>query len=101
MPLRVRLRVADLPEDQGTVVALTNDEVAVFRRGDEAYAYRNQCPHRGGPVGEGLVVEGAVTCPWHGNRFDIVTGSCLTDPAVPAMTRIRTHREGEDLVFGA
>ena len=100
MASRVRVPVASLAEDQGTVVSLTSDEAAVFRRGGDVYAYRNACPHRGGPVGEGLVVDGVVTCPWHGNRFDIATGTCLSDPTLPPLTRIRWHRDGDELVVG-
>ncbi len=101
MALRMRVPVASLPEDQGTVVPLTPEGVAVFRRGGDVFTYRNVCPHRGGPVGEGLVVDGVVTCPWHGNRFDVATGVCLSDPALPPLSRVRSHREGDDLVVGS
>jgi nitrite reductase (NADH) small subunit len=35
----------------------------------------NECPHRGGPLSEGLIEGGRVVCPWHGWSFDPVTGA--------------------------
>ena len=37
-------------------------------------ALDNECPHHGGPLGEGTVEEGKIVCPWHSWRFDPVTG---------------------------
>ena len=37
-------------------------------------AIDNVCPHRGGPLGQGVVHEGQVVCPWHGWQFDPLTG---------------------------
>lgn len=44
-------------------------EVAVFRDGDRVYAVGNSCPHQGGPLSEGQIVGGCITCPWHGYQF--------------------------------
>lgn len=60
--------------DQATIVAVGRYEVAVFRLGDEFFAYENACPHQGGPVGEGIVEAGTVTCPWHAWCFDLRSG---------------------------
>lgn len=38
-------------------------------------AYRTRCPHLGGPLDEATVVDGVVTCPWHGYRFDVRSGA--------------------------
>lgn len=45
-------------------------------------AFRNQCPHMGMPLDGGLVDGSAITCPWHGFRFDLATGECFTAPHV-------------------
>jgi nitrite reductase/ring-hydroxylating ferredoxin subunit len=42
------------------------------------------CPHRGGPLGEGLVRDGAVVCPWHWYAFDLATGECRNAAQGPA-----------------
>lgn len=37
-------------------------------------AMDNVCAHRGGPLGQGVVVQGKLVCPWHGWQFDLTTG---------------------------
>src|SRR6201995_1297183 len=39
-------------------------------------ALDNECPHRGGPLSEGMVEDGKVVCPWHAYAFDPATGAC-------------------------
>ena len=61
----------ELPEGKARVVGLPGGErVAVYRDGDRVHALTNVCPHQGGPLGEGAIVDGCVTCPWHGYQFD-------------------------------
>jgi nitrite reductase/ring-hydroxylating ferredoxin subunit/uncharacterized membrane protein len=59
------------------------DEVPVLlvREGGEIHALANRCTHRGGPLHEGEVSDGRVTCPWHGSEFDLRTGSVERGPA--------------------
>lgn len=42
------------------------------------------CPHEGGPLGEGLIEEGRVVCPWHAYSFDARTGACEQDADLKA-----------------
>lgn len=44
-------------------------EIAVFRHGNRLSALSNRCAHQGGPLGEGKIVDGCVTCPWHGYQY--------------------------------
>lgn len=46
------------------------------------FAYRNACPHMGQPLDGGCVEEATLTCPFHGFRFMLETGECLTAPQV-------------------
>ena len=45
------------------------ERVALFRFGEKVSAIRNVCAHQGGPLGEGRIVDGCVTCPWHGFQY--------------------------------
>ncbi len=55
--------------------------LALFNLGGTVYALNNTCTHAGGPLGEGKVDGNAVTCPWHGSRFNITNGQVLQPPA--------------------
>ena len=65
----------------GKLVEAGGHRIAVFNVGGSYYAIENTCPHRGGPLAEGMVVGEEVICPWHGSRFNVKTGSVLTPPA--------------------
>jgi nitrite reductase/ring-hydroxylating ferredoxin subunit len=59
--------------------------VAVFFVGGSFFAVEDYCPHRAGPLSEGSRKEAEVSCPWHGARFDLRTGSCLSDQRIRAL----------------
>jgi len=62
--------VDDFKQSCGRVICLEDQErVAVFRHGDGLSALSNVCAHQGGPLGEGQIVDGCVTCPWHGYQY--------------------------------
>jgi nitrite reductase/ring-hydroxylating ferredoxin subunit len=53
-------------------------EFTVVASAGGLYAIPAQCPHQLGPLGAGRVQDGAVVCPWHGDRFDLTTGRNLS-----------------------
>lgn len=56
--------------DRARVVAAKGGErIAVFRHKDGFSAVTNVCAHQGGPIGEGKVIDGCITCPWHGWQY--------------------------------
>ena len=61
--------VADIPLDRARIFTLSGERVAVFRYGQKISAISNVCQHQNGPLGEGKVVDGCVTCPWHGYQY--------------------------------
>ena len=65
----------EIPLGQGRCFLINGEEIAVFRtRSGRFLAVENRCPHRQGPLAEGIVGEGKVVCPLHGHKFDLVTG---------------------------
>jgi nitrite reductase (NADH) small subunit len=59
----------------GLCFVINRKEIAVFRsRNGELYAIENRCPHRGGPLAEGISGDGKIVCPLHGHKFDLKTG---------------------------
>jgi nitrite reductase/ring-hydroxylating ferredoxin subunit/DMSO/TMAO reductase YedYZ heme-binding membrane subunit len=61
--------VADIPEERARVVTIAGERVAVFRYDGKVAALSNVCQHQNGPLGEGRVIDGCVTCPWHGYQY--------------------------------
>ena len=65
----------DVPREGARVVRTPCGEVAVFRTdAGDLHALDNRCPHRGGPLAEGIVHGHSVTCPLHNWVFDLRTG---------------------------
>ncbi|MDQ0340942.1 nitrite reductase/ring-hydroxylating ferredoxin subunit/Fe-S cluster biogenesis protein NfuA [Caldalkalibacillus uzonensis] len=74
--------VSDLEEGRAVRFTHQAHDILLVRIDGKVMAYRNQCPHMGMPLDGGMVDGGAITCPWHGFRFDLSTGECLTAPHV-------------------
>ena len=61
---------AGLRDGCARVIVLPGAErVAVVRNGAQLHAVSNVCSHQAGPLGEGRIVDGCITCPWHGYQF--------------------------------
>ena len=87
-------RAADVPLLEGRTVAVGSRRVAIFRSSEGFHALAARCPHRGGPLADGLVTAGCVTCPLHNWRFDLRTGAGLGEhPGVEAFEVL--NRDGE------
>ena len=63
----------------GTAVAVANVD-------GKFCAISNSCPHAEGPLGDGALEGSVVTCPYHGWKFDVESGACLTNPGVKIKT---------------
>lgn len=64
----------DLPEGRARTVHINGERIAVVRKDNALCAISNVCPHQNGPLGEGVVRDGYLECPWHGYQFDPCTG---------------------------
>ena len=66
---------AEIRDGFARVVRLASGaRVAVFRQGDTLSAISNACAHQNGPLGEGRIIDGCVTCPWHGFQYRVNDG---------------------------
>jgi nitrite reductase (NADH) small subunit len=89
--------VEAIPVGQGRAFQVGSRHIAVFRqRSGRLSALQNACPHRGGPLSEGIVGADTVICPFHAWKFHVETGECLTDPC--ELTRYAV-REESGLVY--
>jgi nitrite reductase/ring-hydroxylating ferredoxin subunit len=66
--------VADLKEGCGQTVLINSTRRAVFLHSGKVYALSNVCRHQGGPISEGKILDGCITCPWHGWQYNPDSG---------------------------
>ena len=70
--------IHDIPRRGARCVATPQGRIAVFRTADDhVYAIEDHCPHRGGPLSQGIVHEASVTCPLHNWVISLETGKAL------------------------
>jgi nitrite reductase/ring-hydroxylating ferredoxin subunit len=63
------------------VGSINGKQVAIYKLDGKFYATQAECTHRGGPLCEGAIWAGIVTCPWHGSEFKIKSGEVVSGPA--------------------
>jgi nitrite reductase/ring-hydroxylating ferredoxin subunit/uncharacterized membrane protein len=85
---------ADLDEGKPVAVQAGDDTVLLFRTGAKVYAISNICGHAGGPLHEGTIAGGCVTCPWHGSTFRLVDGHVMRGPATGHQAAYDVRVEG-------
>jgi len=88
--------VDKIPEDRAKVVTLAGrGKVAVFRYQGKVSAVANVCAHQGGPLGEGKILDGCITCPWHGYQYRPEDGQSpppFTEKIATYKVRIKGNR---------
>ena len=68
----------EIPRLGSRVVASEHGDIAIFRlANDEVFALHDKCPHKGGPLSQGLVHGRRVTCPLHGWNFELDSGQAV------------------------
>ena len=93
-PWLVAGHVDALGPDRGLVVQVPEGEaVAIFRHQDRLSAVSNLCAHQNGPLGEGRVLDGCITCPWHGFQYRLEDG-CAPAPFTEKLATYRLRLEG-------
>lgn len=72
--------IDEIPDGEGREFTVGDRILAVFQIEGQFFVMDGICPHAGGPLADGGLHEGIVTCPWHGWQFDVKTGHhCLND----------------------
>ena len=80
--------IADIRENRAIVATIAGERVAIFKYDGKISALSNVCQHQNGPLGEGRIIDGAVTCPWHGYQY---RPDCGRSPE-PFTERVPTFR---------
>jgi DMSO/TMAO reductase YedYZ heme-binding membrane subunit/nitrite reductase/ring-hydroxylating ferredoxin subunit len=86
-----------IPDKRAKIIAAPGGErIAVYRDGDRIGALSNLCAHQNGPVGEGCIIDGLVTCPWHGYQYRLADG-CAPPPFTEKLVTYRVRLRGGEL----
>lgn len=68
-------KVEEIPENRACIATVSGERVAVFKYDGKVSAISNVCQHQNGPLGEGEIIDGCITCPWHGFQYEPETGA--------------------------
>jgi nitrite reductase (NADH) small subunit len=81
----------DVPPGEGRSVSVNGSPLALFRLETGWFAVQGSCPHRGGPIADGIAADRSVICPLHERRFDLDSG----EPLGHDCERLRTYSVAE------
>lgn len=91
--------LSSVPLGEGRNFAVFGEKIAVFHtRGGQVYATQAECPHRAGPLADGLVGGTTLICPLHSWKFDLATGRALMGECGLKTFPVRVDEAGQILI---
>jgi len=95
----VRVAAAgDVPAGEMLIVEVAGEEIVLANVDGQIYAFGNECTHRGGPLGEGLLEGDEVECPFHQGRFNVKTGEAVQEPPTEPVATYQVRVDGSDIM---
>lgn len=92
-------QLSDIPRLGARVVNTAEGDIAVFRNADdEVFALRDQCPHKGGPLSQGIVHGRKVTCPLHDWKISLESGLAVA-PDEGCAASFPVKLDGENILL--
>lgn len=98
MPFVKVATLSEVPPDSVIEVSIGDNFYAICNADGAIRAYNGICPHQGGPLGQGMVADGRLICPWHAWEFDCGTGENCDDPLV-RIDGVPVKVEGEEILL--
>ena len=106
MVYTIAARASDIPAGSMKMIMVAGKEILVANVNGKHYAIPNRCTHNNGDLSKGKLEGNVVTCPKHGQRFDLTTGRSLQGPKVGFLklkgkdsTQFAAKVEGDDLLI--
>src|SRR5882672_10179896 len=91
--------LVSIPTGEGRTFQIGETRIAVFHlRTGEVFATEAECPHRKGPLADGLLGGTTLVCPLHGRKFDLTTGASLDGNCAVKTYAARAHENGQIFV---
>ena len=91
-------KAENIPSREGRAVVVNGEELAIFHLEDRYLTVENKCPHKGGPLCDGIVSGTTVVCPLHGRRFDLETGMAVRASEPSCVAKFPTRVE-DGIIF--
>lgn len=88
--------VSDIQEDRAKMFCIKEERIAVFKTSGKLFAVNNVCKHQNGPLGEGKVIDGCITCPWHGYQY-LPSNGCSPPPFKEKVSTYDVRLVGEEV----
>jgi nitrite reductase/ring-hydroxylating ferredoxin subunit/DMSO/TMAO reductase YedYZ heme-binding membrane subunit len=92
--------VSEIPEKRACIATVSGERVAIFKYDGKISAISNVCQHQNGPLGEGEIIDGCITCPWHGFQYKPETGAS-PPPFTEKVPTFNVKIEGGKVFVGA
>jgi nitrite reductase/ring-hydroxylating ferredoxin subunit len=89
----------EIADGRAKVITVAGERVAVFRYGSSVSAVSNVCKHQNGPLGEGRILDGCITCPWHGYQY-LPENGCSPPPFEEKIATYDVRIEGGRIQVG-
>jgi nitrite reductase (NADH) small subunit len=89
----------DIPLREGRAVRVGAREIAIFNLGDRFLAVENRCPHKGGPLADGIVSGKSVVCPLHAWKMCLETGRGVGGPSASSCVETFRTRVEDGIVL--
>jgi nitrite reductase (NADH) small subunit len=90
---------SDIPPREGRAVTVGNREIAIFNLGSRFLAIDNRCPHKGGPLADGIVSGATVVCPLHAWKMNLETGKGVSAPSESSCVRTFPTRVEDGVIL--
>ena len=91
--------LSDVPSGKMKGFVVSGKKVLVVNLNGKLYAVSSLCTHVGGPLDKGTLENNVVTCPWHGSKFDVITGAVVNGPANKGIEKFELKVEGKDILI--
>jgi nitrite reductase/ring-hydroxylating ferredoxin subunit len=89
----------ELPQEGAIERTVEGQLIAIFRHQGVLFAIEGLCAHHGGPLSQGQVANGCVTCPWHGWQYRLSDGTQLTS-GVPLLASYPVREQAGQIEIG-
>jgi nitrite reductase/ring-hydroxylating ferredoxin subunit len=89
-------KLSEIENNKAKMVNVANERIAIFKYDGKLSAVHNVCKHQNGPLGEGKVVDGCITCPWHGYQYQPQDG-CSPAPFTEKVSTYQLKLDGNNI----